>query len=381
MNKAILSSFVSHYGDDPEHFIFAPGRANIIGEHTDYNNGFVMPFAIKQGIWFYGSSNSSNIISIIGFDKDQSAEINLDTLESTAAFEWLKFFIQALKIMRHYKIKGINIIFGGNLPIGAGISSSSALTCGFIALVDKIYNLNLNNTELLHTAITAERGYGVKGGIMDQFTILNARRNEAILLDCKTNLSENIPLNLGDYKFYLFNTNVQHNLVHTDYNNRNIECSNAVSLISEHYKVIESLRDIGWEDLNAIQPILGDTLFNRVSFVVQENRRVIKAKEKILHNDFPSLGALLYESHDGLSQMYQVSCQELDWLVNYTMDCDQVVGARMMGGGFGGCTINLVYGRLSAEIERDVKEKYKTMFGILPEIFEVSPSDGIIALR
>lgn len=381
MKHTIISSFITLFGRAPEQIIFAPGRANIIGEHTDYNEGFVLPFAVGQGVWFCAALNNSDKIIIKAFNTDQSTAIDLNTLEVSFELGWARFFVQVLKTIDPPIHKGIDIVFGGNLPIGAGISSSSALTCGFIAILDDIFKINMTEEAQIHIAVISERGYGVRGGIMDQFTIFYGRKNQAILLDCKTNTHEYVPLEMGTYKFYLFNTNVQHNLLHTDYNTRRDECDAAVILINKHYKKLKSLRDLSMDDLTNLQSMLDSLLFNRVSFVVQENNRVIKAKEALLINDFVSLGLLLYESHDGLSQMYQVSCAELDWLVTYTLDYEQIIGARMMGGGFGGCTINLTNGFLSDAFITEMKLKYFQDFGLYPDIFEVCPSDGIFALR
>jgi galactokinase len=381
MKDSIQQIFIDQFGKPAEHTIYAPGRANIIGEHTDYNDGYVLPFAIAQGIWFGAAANDSQRLNIKAFNTDQTVHIDLQTLEISNDVGWAKFFIQVLKTFDFVALNGLDIVFGGDLPIGAGISSSSALTCGLISLLNNVWQLNLSTSELVQNAVNAERGYGVRGGIMDQFTIFNGRKNQAILLDCKTNTHEYVPLDMGQFKFYLFNTKVQHNLLHTDYNSRRDECDLAVNLINKHYKKVTSLRDIDMEDLTNLQSMLDVTSFNRVSFVVQENHRVIKAKYALLQNDFEALGLLLYESHDGLSQMYQVSCAELDWLVAYTLDFDQIAGARMMGGGFGGCTINLVKGELSTHFITEMTLKYKQQFGFDPEIFEVIPSDGILDLH
>lgn len=381
MKHTIISDFISCFGKAPEYTLFAPGRANIIGEHTDYNDGFVLPFAIGQGIWFCAARNDQHKINIKSFNTAQITTIDPNTLETSFDIGWVKFFIQVLKTIEPKYLSGVDIVFGGNLPIGAGISSSSALTCGFIAILDDIFNINMTEEALVHTAVASERGYGVRGGIMDQFTIFHGRKNQAILLDCRTNAHEYVPLDMGQFKFYLFNTNVQHNLLHTDYNTRRDECDAAVIIISQYYKKIESLREISMDDLTILQSMLDSVLFNRVSFVVQENQRVLKAKEALLKNDFVSLGLLLYECHDGLSQMYQVSCAELDWLVAYTLEVDQIVGARMMGGGFGGCTINLINGPLSDAFIAEMKLKYHQNYGLYPDLFEVCPSDGILTMK
>ncbi len=377
MHKNILDLFTTNYGT-PEVEIYAPGRANIIGEHTDYNEGFVLPFAIEQGVHFYASLNQKDHCNIFAFDTGEHICINNRNTENTT-FGWEKFFRQVLFAMSAYPLKGVDVVFGGNLPIGAGISSSSAITCGFVAVLNKLHNLNMTADEMVDTALRAERGYGVRGGIMDQFTIFNGKKNKAIFLDCRNNSHTYIDIELKNHSFYLFNTNVKHNLINTDYNNRREQCEEAKELLNTYYKPIHSLRDISLHDLPEIAPLLNEVLFNRVSFVVQENQRVLNMIAAFKDKNTSLIGELLYETHDGLSHMYKVSCDELDWLVKYTLDLDEVLGARMMGGGFGGCTINLVKGELDESAILELKNRYKDTFGIEPDIFPVKSRDGIIA--
>lgn len=378
MTTAFESLFISSFGRSPQHRIFAPGRVNIIGEHTDYNDGFVLPFATSQGIWFLASPNSKSTISIIAANTTERVDIDLKQPDTEQKPGWIKFVQQILKIYSSVNILGFDLVFGGNLPVGAGISSSSALTCGMIAIIDQLHDMNRSTTELVQMAVTAERGYGVQGGIMDQFTIFNGRKNQAILLDCQDNSYEYIDLKLADYSFYLINTQVKHNLIDTDYNQRHNECIEATHWIHDHYKPITTLRSLVSDDLYALQPIMDKVLYKRVSYVVEENERVLRAKQALKKGDLLTLGALLYASHEGLSKKYEVSCPELDWLVSYASTNPTFVGSRMMGGGFGGCTLNLIKGSLHAADEAALIQQYYHTFGMKPDIIPVSPASGII---
>jgi len=375
MKEIILQTFTEKFGS-PDTVIFAPGRANIIGEHTDYNEGFVLPFAIGQGVWFYAKANKSSHFNIVAFDTNEETILTQDN--SVLKYCWEKYFRQVLTAFSEYNISGADIVFGGNLSIGAGISSSSAITCGFVALLNQLNDLHLTADELVNKSVEAERGYGVRGGIMDQYSIFNGKKDKAILIDCRTNSHQYVDIDMGDHQFYLINTNVKHNLIHTDYNNRRAECEQAVSLIAQNYREISALRDLTISDLPQIRMMLDDLLFNRVSFVVQENRRVKQTIQALADKNYEAVGELLYASHDGLTQMYQVSCEELDWLVDYTFDDEQFLGARMMGGGFGGCTINLTTGILDHSTISDIEKKYKDRFGINPDIMMVQCENGIL---
>jgi len=375
MDKPPLRLFKEKFGN-PQATIFAPGRANIIGEHTDYNDGFVLPFAIGQGVWFYGKSNENCLFNIMAADTHEESMMEMDG--SVNVTGWEKYFSQVLQVLSSYQIRGADIVFGGNLPIGAGVSSSSAITCGFVALINELNGLQLSQDDLVIKAVEAERGYGVRGGIMDQYTIFNGRKDKAILIDCRKSTHEYVDFESGEYQFYLINTNVKHNLIHTDYNNRREECEKAVVLLNQHYRQMSALRDLTLSDLPEISHLLDDGLFAKVNFVVQENNRVLLARKAMLSKDYNTLGQLLYASHEGLSKMYNVSCDELDWLVNYTFNIENCLGARMMGGGFGGCTINLIKGNLDEDVISDITLKYKHVFGISPDIIPVQLEDGIL---
>ena len=375
-NYKIRDAFIKHFGQ-AELIVFAPGRANIIGEHTDYNEGFVLPFAIDQGVWFFASVNGKDEFNIIAADTGENSTL-FPHQNASLIYGWEKYFNQVLMAMAASPLKGSDIVFGGNLPIGAGISSSSAITCGFVHLLNKMNHLEMSPHKMVKIAVEAERGSGVRGGIMDQYSIFNGLKNKAVLLDCRSNSHEFVDLDLKDCHFYLINTCVKHNLINTDYNNRRAQCDEAVSLLNKYYRPIRALRDLNTDDIPKLGNLLSDTLFKRASFVIQENQRVKDAVHAIKLKNFAQLGELLYASHDGLSQLFEVSCPELDWLVDYTLDDDIFLGSRMMGGGFGGCTINLTSGELNDEKINDLSDKYYDRFGINPEIIPISPEDGIL---
>lgn len=370
--------FEDRYGYKPSVSVFAPGRANIIGEHTDYNQGYVLPFAIDQGIHMIAAKNNEDVLSIYAANTGEKEEIQLSG-KVESEYDWVRFFIQVIKYCPYTVDRGISIVFGGNVPIGGGVSSSSALTCAFVYTLSKVCGWNLTSSEILNIAVDAETGTGVRGGIMDQFTIINGKANNAILLDCRTQETEFVPIPESDYRFVLINTNVKHNLINTDYNNRRSQCELAIAIINQSGHQYKSIRDINADDLENIAILLDKTLFGRVAFVVQENDRVLQAKTYMQQNDAEGLGQLLYASHEGLSKQYEVSCEELDWVVDQCRLNHNISGARMMGGGFGGCVIAYVKHGLKSIPCDEWNESYKNKFGINLSFIEISGGNGMIA--
>lgn len=356
---------------------FAPGRANIIGEHTDYNEGFVLPFAIQQGLYFYAGLSEDGYNHMIAADTGESWTFSTHAEYTEQSVSWSRYIYQALKAL-NYQGPAFNMVFGGNLPAGAGISSSSALTCGFIFTVCKLADILISDEKLLHYAVEAEVGSGVKGGMMDQFTIINGQKEMAILLDCKSLKADFIFIDPEIFQFLLIHTHIKHNLVETDYNNRRSECDEAVDLLNKKFKHIQSLRDIQDAELHSIEKMLPFTLMKRVNHVIHENSRVLEMVKAIKEYDIWKAGTLLYQSHQSLSLLYEVSCPELDFLVNWASSQSNVYGARMMGGGFGGCTINLVQGELSEAQRASLFSSYKAEFGHFPELIKVIPGSGMI---
>jgi len=375
VKDTIEQTFIKEFGSY-DVSIFAPGRANIIGEHTDYNDGFVLPFAISQGIYFFASRSQNATINIIASDTNEALTMDLSQIQSPK-YGWVKFVLQVISAVGPEKIAGFNLVFGGDLPIGGGISSSSALTCGLVALINELFNLGFTADDIVQKSVLAERGTGVRGGIMDQFIIVNATKDHGILLDCIDNSYTFVPLHMDNHSFYLFNTNVKHHLLHTDYNNRRAECEEAVEIIAKSFRPISSLRDLDTADIERVKSVLSDKLFRRISYVIKENQRVLDAKKALWDLDLVSLGRLISASHEGLSQEYEVSCEELDWLVSMANENQNILGARMMGGGFGGCTINLVKGTLDQNWIDRISELYALKFGIEMSILPIRSSHGI----
>lgn len=374
MKNIIQSEFMHLFHKNPDHIIFAPGRANIIGEHTDYNQGFVLPFAIQLGIWFAFSNNGTDTHHIYAFNQKEWLTFDPD-MDVRNVNGWKKFITQACQIVNMDKPGGLHMVFGGNLPSGAGISSSSALTCGWITALLMNEEETPDVKKIVDYTVAAERGYGVQGGMMDQFTIVNGQKNTAILLDCFDLTAQYLPLQSQLPCFYLFNTHVRHHLVDTEYNKRPQECEEAVRILQQSHSHIQSLRDATIQDLDVLLP--HPVLYERALFVVSENKRVLDSSSAILTHDWTSLGQLMYESHEGLRTQYEVSCNELDHLVRLSTRIPQILGSRMMGGGFGGCTINLTIEPLTDSIQQQVKNDYKNSFGYEPDIIPISSENGI----
>lgn len=375
--EEIREAFISTFHRSPDIYVFAPGRANIIGEHTDYNDGHVLPFAIHQGLHFYGRVNDTNEIKVFAANIGEQASFGLDGA-CDQNYNWTVYISQVLRQLDMKK--GACIAFGGDLPLGAGISSSSALACGFVQTLNKVHHLHLDHQELLRLAVVAERGSGVEGGIMDQFTIINGKRHQAILLHCKDQSTNYVYFTPEHIRFYLVNTNVKHNLVETEYNTRRQECRKALQIINQNSpSPYSSLSEVPIQEVKRLQHHLGPTLYHRALFVAQENQRVLQSVEEIKQQNWEALGRMINESHHGLNVMYEVSCSELNWCQQYALEMDDVLGSRMMGGGFGGCTINLTTSLWSEEMISEFKTAYTSAFGLEADIFEVKMGDGILA--
>jgi galactokinase len=361
---------VSFFNSAPALLLGVSGRANIIGEHTDYNEGFVFPFAIEQKIFFVAKKSDtikSNIFSL---------DINDNYDEKNAHHGWQHYFHNIYEIFNsRYGIdKGIDVYFGGNLPIGAGISSSSAVCCGFIEIFEKLFQLNLSNIEKVNIASEAEHGIGLKGGKMDQYAIIHGEYNSAILLDCKTMTHESIRLP-QEWKFLLLHSGVKHNLVETQYNDRRQQCESAIRELNASGNAFHSLRDVNLNDIISFH--FSDVLYKQRSIhVIEENQRVLDFKKYLNIENIEMCGELLYQSHYSLKDKYEVSCEELDGLVDLAKDTTFIYGSRMMGGGFGGCTINLIQDINENELN-NLKEKFKSKYGYYPIDIIVKPSQGI----
>ncbi len=364
---------------NPELTVDSPGRINIIGEHTDYNMGYVLPTAIEKKITFKFQKNGSDkICHVYSKGYDTGFELSLDKIEISKV-AWENYILGVLNeiLKRSDKLRGFDCTLESHVPIGSGVSSSAALECGLAYGLNELFDLGLTKMDIVELSQAAEHTYaGTKCGIMDQFASVMSKEGHVILLDCESLEYSYIPINIKPYKFVLLNTNVSHNLASGEYNVRRAQCEEGVAVLQKKYPEVKSLRNATIDMLNAIRNELDETVYNRCSYIIQEKTRVLEAVEALKANNLKRVGELLYETHDGLSKMYEVSCPELDFLVAFSKKYDSVLGARMMGGGFGGCTINLVHEDAIEEFVNAAKAAYEKECKLKLTWFEASPSEG-----
>jgi len=372
----IQEQFIQKYATEPL-MVRSPGRINLIGEHTDYNQGFVLPAAIDKAIYLGFAKNGLNQCRIYSLDYQEEASFFLDNIQPGGG--WLTFIkgVTSTLIQKGHSVQGFDCIFGGDIPIGAGLSSSAALENGLGFGLNTLFGLGIDRLDLVKISQQAEHEFaGVKCGIMDMFASMMGKQDHAIRLDCRSLDYDYFPVTLGDCQFLLCDTQVSHTLADSAYNTRRQECQTGVDILRQHYPAINSLRDASMDELEQVKDILTGKVYARCAYVIQENLRLIASCEALENGDLDSFGKLLYGSHDGLSRSYEVSCTELDYLVELTRSLDFVLGARMMGGGFGGCTLNLVKKQEKETFITDISAAYLREFGRLPKFYEVQIQDG-----
>lgn len=359
--------------------IASPGRINLIGEHTDYNNGYVLPTAIDRKIYFELSGNNrQSLCRVYSSTFDSRFEFDLNSIEKSDS-GWQNYILGVVDELQKAgkKLKGFDCSLRSELPIGAGISSSAALECGLAFGLNELFKLGLSRPEIAAICQAAENNFvGSNCGIMDQYASVMSRENKIILLDCLTLKAEFIPANFQNCKLLLVNTKVSHNLAEGEYNTRRRECESALLKIRENHSGISTLRDVDEALLEEIRQELTNKQYERVKFVLEENQRVLQATELIKNGKLMDFGKLMYHSHYGLRDLYEVSCKELDFLVAFTEDKEYIYGSRMMGGGFGGCTINLIEEDRIAGFRKLVSEAYNKEFGFYPDIITVTTGEG-----
>jgi galactokinase len=345
----------------------SPGRLNIIGEHTDYNNGFVLPGAIDKAALLAISLRDDKEIHLYAQDLTESFTISIDNLRPIYDISWPNFILGAVAQFqkRGIQIQGFNAVLMSDVPLGAGLSSSAAIECAVVFALNELLETKISKIEMVKMAQTAEHDYvGVQCGIMDQFASMMGKKDHVIKLDCKTLDYEYVPFKLDGYKIVLFNTNVKHSLASSEYNIRRQECNTGVDLIKQSGEDVQSLRDVSKEMLVKYVLPKDQNVYYKCLYVVEELQRLQSACIDLNNNDLISLGDKMFKTHDGLSNLYQVSCKELDWLVNYVRDKKAVIGARMMGGGFGGCTINIVREDSLDELAQGIVPAYEAANGL-----------------
>jgi galactokinase len=371
--------FQERYGRAPL-LCSAPGRINLIGEHTDYNEGFVLPAAINLHVYLaIGKAGKPGYCRLYAVDFDDSHECALADIAPGAMSGWPSYVLGVAGELRRagHAVEAFDCVFSGDLPLGAGLSSSAALECAAAVGMNALFALGLDPPTLARHAQAAEHHYaGVRCGIMDQFASMMGRADAAILLDCRDLNYQYVPLELGDFALALCDTQVKHALAVSEYNTRRAECEESLARLRTAAPQLEALRDVSVDMLRRHRALLTDALFDRVWHVVSENIRTLEATEALRAGDMPRLGGLMYASHDSLRRLYQVSCPELDFLVDATHKMDYVAGARMMGGGFGGCTLNLVRRSELSRFSKDIASAYLHTFGQTPPVYLVRPGEG-----
>lgn len=384
MKKELINNtktiFKNKFNAYPDHIFLSPGRINIIGEHIDYNDGFVLPAAINKYICLAVSKNYTYQCNIISTDLNETYQINLKDECKPIDKMWVNYILGVINQFKekNLEISGVNLVFKSTIPIGSGLSSSAALSCGIAYLINKLFDLNLSKKEIAFIGQKSEHTFvGVNCGIMDQFACVFGKKNQVIKLDCNTLDIQFYKTVLKKYSLLLFNSNIKHNLVTSGYNTRRDEVEQGLAIIKEHFKEVRSFRDCDLNMIIKLKDELGEIIYKRCSYVVKEIQRVKDAVYSIENLNFSLLGKLMYETHIGLSVEYEVSCKELDFLVNLVKSNKSVLGSRMMGGGFGGCTINLIEKRAEEELISEVSKKYFDTFGIEPSSYKVKLSYGV----
>jgi galactokinase len=373
----IVQKFKSVYGREPRVFR-SPGRVNLIGEHVDYNDGFVLPAAIDKQIYFCIAPNQLDRTRVYSYDLKKTAEFDLQNIEPDPE-QWKNYL---LGVLAGFKKRGLvipnfDVVYGGDIPVGAGMSSSAAVECGLAFGLNEVFNLNIDRFTLAGIAQKAEHEYaGVICGIMDQFANLFGHAEHVVKLDCRSLEYEYYPFDISKYNIVLCNTGIKHSLASSEYNNRRKECEEGVSILSGFDPSIKSLRDVTPQFLDQHQAALPPIVYRRCYYVVKEIQRVILACEDLENNNLVAFGEKMYQTHEGLRRDYEVSCEELDFLVDEARKHEAVIGARMMGGGFGGCTINLVRQDAIDDFITQVSEAYQQYFHIIPEIHTTVIVDG-----
>ncbi|MDZ4747179.1 MAG: galactokinase [Saprospiraceae bacterium] len=378
MINTILDRWHKTFGSKaPDVIVRAPGRVNIIGEHTDYNEGWVLPGAMSRSIYILASRKATNGHHWIAFDLDEEIE-SLEDIFEYGEYPWAKYIEGAIRLYA-LDIGSLQLLVGGDLPVGAGISSSSALVCGVLYALQQLSGRNESKEELALTGQRVEREViGVQGGIMDQFAIMMSQPRHVMLLDCRTRAHTLVDADLPGCTWILINTRVKHALIDSDYNQRAAQCKQAVAIIRQTYPDVQALRDVDMDMLKTSD--LNETLWKRSAFVIEENDRVHEMVQALHEHDAERAGSLLKTSHEGLRRMYEVSCDELDHLADFANQYDGVRGARMMGGGFGGCVICLIKEEALETFSIACVDSYLDRFGFEPEVilFDLAAGVGLI---
>jgi len=386
---AIRSQFLNHFNQSPAIVVKSPGRINLIGEHIDYNHGFVLPASIDKFIEVAIGKRTDGLIQMVALDLEQTIIVPTHNLTPHTT-QWVNYIIgvvdQVLNTENNVAsiekdlTTGFNICIQGNIPLGAGLSSSAALESAVIFALNELYNLSLTKMQMALMAQKAEHKFaGVHCGLMDMFASLHGQKNKAILLDCDSLAYTYYPIELENYSIVLFDTQIKHELTSSEYNTRRLECESGLTKIQEKYPSVKTFRDISIEQVEASlasNDLSGSKVYQRCKYVVEEIQRVELAVQDLIKGDIQAFGKKMFETHEGLSKLYEVSCPELDFLVEAVSNNENVLGARMMGGGFGGCTINIIKTSSIEEITKKITTSYAQLMHKTLAIYITSIEEG-----
>jgi galactokinase len=376
--KNTTAFFEESFGNAPEKIVLSPGRINIIGEHIDYNDGFVLPAAIDKIICFAFAKNNSKQSKIYAIDLNEEFEVDLNQPILLSNVIWTNYILGVIKQLQEkgFSFDGFNCVFSSDIPVGSGLSSSAALECGTIFGIAALFNLSIPKVEIALMGQKAEHWVGINCGIMDQFSSVMGQENKVIKIDCRTLDYEYHDANFNDYSLILFDSNVKHSLMTSAYNERRQQCEEGIAIIKNNFPQISSFRDCTENQVLSLKEKMSENVFKRSLFAVKEIKRVSLACEALDNGDIQTLGKLMFETHQGLSVDYEVSCAELDMIVDTLKQEKAVIGSRMMGGGFGGCTINLIKKGEEEGIKSKLVKLYMEAFGIELKIYDVKISNG-----
>ncbi len=383
MKKKLIQNTTEHFEklfhQKPTSLFLSPGRINIIGEHVDYNDGFVLPAAINKYVCIAMAPSETMKCKIIAKDLNEIFEFDLNEELVPNPEMWINYILGVLQQFKekNLPLKGFNAVFSSTVPIGAGLSSSAAVECGFAFALNMLFDCNLSKQEIALIGQKSEHTFvGVNCGIMDQFASVFGKKNNVIKLDCNTLEYEYHKVDFKKYSLLLLDSNVKHTHLTSGYNVRRQEVEQGLAIIKQHFPEVKTFRNCTESMVLQLKETLGETIFKRCHFVVKEIQRVQDAVCAIKTSAFQTLGNLMSETHEGLSKEYEVSCDEIDFLVAMAQKESTVLGARMMGGGFGGCSINLVEKGSEKELITKISEQYKNQFGIELKSYKVKISKG-----
>ena len=383
--QSIQTTFSNLYKKAPAVVVQSPGRINLIGEHTDYNNGFVLPAAINKVVQVAIASRNDNKIHLHAIDLNETEVVDVTNIIPHAK-HWVNYVIGVVAQVQQYikaqstnniKINGFDICIQGDIPIGAGLSSSAAVECAVLFSLNELYTIGLSRMQMALMTQKAEHEFaGVQCGIMDMFASLHGKKNQVILLDCDSLTYQYYPLDLKEYSIVLLDTQIKHSLASSEYNKRRLECEEGLAIIQQQYPAVKTFRDITIQQVETCLSNHATIIYNRCKYVVEEIERVQKAVKDLLAGNLKAFGQKMFETHQGLSVLYEVSCPELDILVQAVSANENVLGARMMGGGFGGCTINIIKTDQVDQITAAVKKLYIEKTSRDLQMYKVSIEEG-----